>query len=98
MILKFGARWTCIGQLYAVATLRLGKTHPGTYRRGRWISTRSHTVALDKVEITLPYRESNYDSLAVWYRICGTDLFIPLKQDADKPFGLVDLPSDSSCV
>jgi hypothetical protein len=42
MIISVGTRWTCVGQLSAVAALLLGKRDPGTYQREGCVRTRVH--------------------------------------------------------
>jgi hypothetical protein len=67
--LKVGTRWTCVGQVYALATVTTGERDPGTYQREGWVSTRLHGDVLEKSEICCPCQESNCDSLAVWWHI-----------------------------
>ena len=59
MILSVGTRWTCIGHLYAVATLLLAERDPGTYRREGCVRTRVHSDALEKADVFCPCPESN---------------------------------------
>jgi hypothetical protein len=60
-ILDVGTRWTCVCQLYALATVLLGKTDPDIYQREGWVNTGVHADALERVEISGLCQESNHD-------------------------------------